>query len=155
MEGGTVSIVSTSPPATTGARTRIRVLAVAGAVAAALVAFTIAKALVGDLRQPGFGNGAPQPLSAGAVVIAALLASLLGWALLALLQRRTTNPRRAWMIVAPLALLGSLAGPLSGHGISAANRLALVLLHIAVAAVLIPLYHRSLPQHTPRGQRRA
>lgn len=147
--------VSTSPPATTGARTRIRALAVAGAVAAALAAFTIATALLGDLRQPGFGNAAPQPLTAGAVVVTAALAGLLGWALLALLQRRTTNPRRAWRIVAPLALLVSLAGPLSGHGISAANRLTLALLHVAVAAVLIPLYHHSLPQHTPRGQRRA
>ena len=44
---------------------------------------------------------------------------------------------------APVALLVSLGAPLSGHGISASNRLSLVLMHVAVAGVVIPLYHRT------------
>lgn len=136
------TITSTSDGAA-GARWRVRALAAVAATVAALVVWALAKALVGDLHQPSFGNGAPQQLSAGTVIAAALIGGLLGWAAISLLEWRTANPRRIWAVVAPLALLVSLGAPLSGHGISAGNRVSLVLMHIAVAGVVIPLYHRT------------
>ncbi len=141
-----MSTISATSQTTAGTRQKIRVLAVIGAALAALVVWGVAKALVADLRQPSFGSGDPQHLSAGFVIVAALVGSLLAWAVVALLERLLENPRRVWSIVAPLALLISFGGPLSGHGISGDNRLALALMHVAVAAVVIPLYWRTAPE---------
>lgn len=140
------SISGISAAATTGIRWRIRALAVVGAAVAAVVVWVVARALVADLRQPSFGSGEPQQLSAGLVVATAVAGGALAWAVLALLERVVRDPRRVWSLLAPLALLVSFGGPLSGHGISAGNRVALVLMHVAVAAVLIPLYRSTAPE---------
>ena len=136
------TITSTSRVAAR-ARWRVRALAAVGATAAALAVWALAKAFGGDLHQPSFANGASQQLSAGTVIAAALIGSALGWAVIGLLERWTDHPRRIWAVGAPVALLVSLGAPLSGHGISAGNRLSLILMHIAVAGVVIPLYHRT------------
>ena len=132
---------ATVAPATT--RRKARLLTVGGAVLAALVVWGFAKLALGDLRQPAFGSARPQHLSAGLVVVAGLIGSLLGWALLALLERFTSRSRQIWAIAAPLTLLASLAAPLSGHGIGGGNRLALLLMHLAVGGMLIPFLYRS------------
>jgi hypothetical protein len=113
-------------------------------VLVALVVWGLAKLALGDLRQPAFASAQPQHLNAAIVVFATLAGSLIGWALLALLERFTSRSRRIWAIAAPLALFASLGAPLSGHGISGGNRLALVLMHLVVGGVLIPLFYRSL-----------
>jgi hypothetical protein len=56
-------------------------------------------------------------------------------------------PMPIWA-VAPLALLVSLGASLSEHGISAGNRLSLVLIHVAVAGIAIHLYHRTAIERT-------
>jgi hypothetical protein len=134
-----VSTITSISHVVAGARWRVRALA----ALAALVVWALAKVLVGDLHQPSFGNGAPQQPSAGIVIAAALIGGLFGWAAIRLLERWAAHPRRIWAVLAPLALLVSLAVPLSGHGVSASNRLSLVLMPVAVAGVVIPLYHRT------------
>jgi hypothetical protein len=69
--------------------------------------------------------------------------SLVGWAVLATLERLTPHARRIWLVLALVALAASLAMPLSGTGVGAAHRALLVLMHLAVAAVLIPVLHRT------------
>ena len=49
-----------------------------------------------------------------------------------------------------VALRGSLGGPLSGSGVTAANRAVLVLLHLAVGAVLIPALRRTAASRAGR-----
>jgi Family of unknown function (DUF6069) len=72
-------------------------------------------------------------------VIAAVLAALAGWGLLALLERFTARPRTIWTAIAVLVGLLSLVGPLSTiASTTVANGLSLALMHLAVAAVLIP-----------------
>ncbi|MGC4748120.1 DUF6069 family protein [Micromonospora sp. DT201] len=72
------------------------------------------------------------------VVVIALLASLAGWAMLALLERLLPRTaQRIWTITALAVLLISFA-PLVAPGMDSATRLALAALHVAVAAVLIP-----------------
>jgi hypothetical protein len=44
-----------------------------------------------------------------------------------------------------VVLLASLGAPLSGTGVTAANRAVLTLLHLTVAAVLIPVFYRTSP----------
>ncbi|MFG2090287.1 MULTISPECIES: DUF6069 family protein [unclassified Spirillospora] len=50
----------------------------------------------------------------------------------------SARPGRIWTAVATACLLLSLSGPFTGHGVSTANWLGLVLLHLAVGAVVIP-----------------
>jgi hypothetical protein len=52
-------------------------------------------------------------------------------------------------VLALVALAASLAMPLSGTGVGAANRAVLVLMHVGVAAVLIPVLHRTSPARLP------
>jgi hypothetical protein len=45
----------------------------------------------------------------------------------------------------------SLGTPLSGTGITAANRAVLVLMHLAVGGVLIPALYRTSPSRARKG----
>jgi hypothetical protein len=86
------------------------------------------------------------------VVVAdtSLVAALAGWGLLALLERFTARPRTIWTAIAVLVGLLSLAGPLSTlASTTAANALALALMHLAVAAVLIPILAGTSPAPAP------
>lgn len=77
-------------------------------------------------------------IGAGAVVVVALLASLSGWGLLAALERfGVRRPRVIWTAVAGAVLVVSFL-PLTGDGMDGRTRTALALMHLAVAAVLIP-----------------
>ncbi len=135
-----------------GAR-RLRVLATGGAVLAGLAVWVVAEAgLATDLRQPAFASGElPQPLGAPLVATTSAAGAVLGWLLLAALERLTPRARTVWTVIATVGLLVSLGGPLSGHGIGAANRLILVVMHLAVGAVVIPLLYRSSRPRAARG----
>ncbi|MEU5398039.1 DUF6069 family protein [Streptomyces sp. NPDC005963] len=72
------------------------------------------------------------------VVLAAFLAVLAGWGLLALLERLWSRRARAiWTGLAMTVLAVSFL-PLTGDGMDAGTRTTLALMHLAVAAVLIP-----------------
>ena len=139
---------STSPAAVAaGRRRRSRLLAVAGAIMAALGLWAIAELGFGfDVRSPGeaFG-GASGTSDVGPlqVIIASGIGSLMGWALLALLERLSSRAREVWLGIALLALLASLGAPLSGTGIAAASRAVLVCMHLLVAAIVIPSFYLS------------
>ena len=95
------------------------------------------------LYQPGFGGSAPQELSIWLVAAVAGIAALAGAGVLALIERINRRPAQVWLVVSTAGLILSLGGPLSGEGISTANRLALVSMHLAAGAVMIPLLYRS------------
>jgi hypothetical protein len=122
-------------------------MGVGAATLAAPAVWTVAELAFGiDLRAPAFDrSGTTSDISALDVVVVATLLSLAGWALLALLERLTPHARRVWPIVASLALVLSLATPLMGTGVTAANRAVLLLMHLAVGAVLIPTLARTIP----------
>jgi hypothetical protein len=118
--------VSTSSPVTT----------VLGATAAA-VAIWIVATLAGAGLTVSFGAGQPiQKITVINVIVAALVGSLAGWGLLALLRRFTTNARAIWTVIAILFALLSLGGPLSTIS-STGTKVALVAMHLAVATVTI------------------
>lgn len=121
-----------------------RVVAVGAAVLAALLVWTIAVPVLGlELTvAPGNADAAAQTVGPALVAAVSLLASLLGWALLATLERRTRRARTVWVGAAGVVLLASLAGPLSAAtGLSAT--LTLLAMHLAVAVVLVPLLART------------
>jgi Family of unknown function (DUF6069) len=119
----------------------VRLLAVAAAMAGALLGWTLITQVAGvDLRAPDFGgSGGTAAVGLAQVVLVTGLAGLAAWGLLALLERRTHGARRLWLGLAMLGFLLSLGGPLSGDGVTSADRGLLIALHAAVAVVLIPL----------------
>jgi hypothetical protein len=121
---------------TTRASSSSPVTAVLGATAAAVVIWIVAT-LVGAELTVSFGAGQPiQKVTVINVVVAALVGSLVGWGLLALLRRFTTNARAIWTIIAIIFALLSLGGPLSTIS-SASTKAWLVAMHLAVATVTI------------------
>jgi Family of unknown function (DUF6069) len=131
---------------TTRASARTPVAAVLGAVVAAVVIWAVATAAGADLTV-SFGPGQPiQKITVVNVVVAALVGSLAGWGLLALLRRFTAKARAVWTVTAIVAALLSLAGPLSTIA-SAGTKAWLVAMHLAVATVLIVVLRRTAPRH--------
>lgn len=116
---------------------RTRALGVGGAILAAVVVWVIAVPLLGVHLLIRFGSGAPETIGVDYVVGATLIASLVGWGLLATLERRTPRARSIWTVVAVVALLISLSLPLTA-GTTTASKAALALMHVAAAVVLIP-----------------
>ncbi len=124
-------------------RRAVRAGAVLGAAGAAAVVWVAAVPVLGvDLAvAPG---GRQQPVGLGAVLVTALVAGLLGWALLAALETRTRRAAAVWTGVAVAVAVLSLGGPLSA-GVGAGATAVLVALHAAVAGVLIPALRRTSP----------
>jgi hypothetical protein len=124
-------------PANAGA-VRTRALGVAGAVIAAVAVWVVEVPILGLHLNIRFGSGAAQTIGIGFVVGATFFASLLGWGLLAMLERRTARALPIWTAVAVVVLLVSLSLPLIA-GIATSTKVALVAMHLAAAAVLIPI----------------
>jgi hypothetical protein len=127
---------------------RARALAVIAATLAALAVWLVTDPLLGvDLIVPT-RPGSEELMSITPVLVAgtSLVVALAGWALLALLERFTARARTIWTAVAVLFALFSLAGPLSTLGKStAATVVTLALMHVAVAAVAIPMLAGTSP----------
>jgi hypothetical protein len=112
------------------------VTAVLGATAAAVAIWIVATLAGADLTV-SFGAGQPiQKITVINVVVAALVGSLAGWGLLALLRRFTTNARAIWTVIAIIFALLSLGGPLSTIS-SVGTKVSLVAMHLVVATVTI------------------
>ena len=122
-------------------RRRTRTLAVLAAAGATFTVWTIAVPLAGVDLVADTGSG-PATVTPIAVVLTTIVAGLAGWGLLALLER--SNPRAAttWTRIAGIFLLISLLGPL-GSAVGAGATVALLAMHLAAGAVLIPLLARS------------
>jgi len=125
----------------------VKVRRLRGVIAAALAAvagWILIEVLGGvDLRAPAFdGSGAGQDVGLVAAVLTSLVASLAAWLLLAVSERHlTSRARTVWTILAMAGFVVSLGGPMSGTGIDATDRALLGVLHVIVAAVLIPLLY--------------
>src|ERR687886_244550 len=129
-------------------RRRARLLGVAAAVLVAQAVWILAELVLGIRLQAPAGTASPEPVDIGPlnVALASALLSLVGWAVLAGLERLTPRAHRSWLVVALVGLAASLSTPLSGTGVSTANRMVLVLMHLAVAAVVITVLYRTSPR---------
>lgn len=115
--------------------------AIAGAVLSTIALWTLARILDIDLVVDP-KNG--QPAGRIALPFAAamtLVVSLLGWGTRALLDRFTRRAARIWTVLAGVVLVISFL-PVLTVGASGGTRAMLALMHLAVAAVLIPVLGR-------------
>lgn len=127
----------------TGSPRRTRLLAVAGAALAALAVWAIADPVAGvDLAVRQGPDATPQEIGPAAVVLVSVLAGLAAWAALAVLERLSSSARRDWTILAVAVLVLSLTGPIAA-ATTITGKAALAGMHLAVAAVLVPLLARS------------
>ncbi|MEV6313835.1 DUF6069 family protein [Streptomyces sp. NPDC051776] len=137
--------MSASPAAArTGSPVRTRALALVGAVVLdALIWILADRVFKIDLRIPdGPGSTTTSELVLPAVIISVAVISLVGWGLLALLERLTGRARTVWTAIASAVVVLSLLGPLFAAGLTTGNRITLVCLHLTVGAVLIPAYRK-------------
>jgi hypothetical protein len=128
-----------------------RALCVAGGTAAAAIAWAIEVPLLGIRLSIRFGGMHPQTVVAGQVIGAAFVAGLLGWLLLAGLERRAPRPRATWTAAALLVLAVSLALP-AAAATTASAATGLVVLHLVVGVVVIPGLARTV-RPVSAGQR--
>jgi hypothetical protein len=133
---------SATLPAARRHRARTRLAGAAGAVAAAMAVWLVARYGAGlHPHTPGFSSAQrPASLTPGFVAVLSAAASLLAWAALTLIERIARRPRRVWVFTGLITLAVSLSAPLSGHGVTGTDRLALICMHLAVAVALVPIF---------------
>lgn len=125
-------------------RTRRLTRAVAALLAAlgALLVWVVADPLFG-VDFSVVADGTTTVVGPAMVLVFALGAALVGWAVLALLERFTARARLIWLIAAVTVLLLSLVMPFSAGDIDTGAVVALLAMHLVVAAVIIPAYTRT------------
>ncbi|MFI1164467.1 DUF6069 family protein [Streptomyces sp. NPDC020801] len=133
--------MTTSPSRPATPDLRRTAYAICGAVLATALLWAVADGMGVDLRVDP-GNGLPTqtvglPLVAGSTLFASLLAALTRKGL----DRLTDRARTVWTRLAVTVLLVSLA-PLTFVQASDGAKATLALMHLAIAAVLIPLLGR-------------
>ena len=121
---------------------RARALCAAGGALAAALAWIVEVPLLGIHLNFRFGTGHIQTISAGQVIGVTAAAALLGWLLLAMLERRTSRARLLWTTIALVALAVSLALPIAAATTSSAAA-GLVVMHLTVGAAVIPALART------------
>lgn len=122
----------------------LRVIAVLGALAAALAVWIVAHLVGGiPLEVRLTPNGPVQEVGVISVIVVCLVAGAVAVLLVAALERLTRHPRRDWAVIAIVVLALSLAGPL-GSAATAEAGVSLLCMHLAVGAVLIPTLFRSI-----------
>ncbi len=121
---------------------RARALCAAGGALAAALAWIVEVPLLGIHLNVRFGTGHTQTIAIGQVIGVTLAASLLGWLLLALLERRTPHSRLRWTTIALAALAASLALPLAAATTTSAVT-GLIVMHLTAGAAVIPAMTRT------------
>lgn len=129
-------------------RVGARALIVAGAVITTVLVWVVGDPLLGhDLVVTSPGQPA-MDLGLAEITFVALASSLLGWAVLAVLERITVHAVLVWTIAA-LAVLAVSFVPFGNVEASGGSKVVLALTHVSVAAVLIPGLRRTSSRRTP------
>jgi Family of unknown function (DUF6069) len=116
---------------------RARALCAAGGALAAALAWIVEVPLLGIDLNFRYGAGHIQTIAVGQVIGVTVAASLAGWLLLTLLERRTPHARLLWITITLAALAASLALPLAAATTTSAVA-GLIVMHVTVGAVVIP-----------------
>jgi hypothetical protein len=118
---------------------RTRGLAVGGAVLATGTLYVAAHALGTGFVLTDPGKAAEHQLILPEIAVLTLVFALLGWGTLALLEHFTRRARAAWTTLAGAVLALSFV-PIALEQASTSTKVMLTLIHIAVAAVIVPAF---------------
>jgi Family of unknown function (DUF6069) len=130
-----------------GSRRLTRALATVGGAVAALAVWVVAKyAFDVAMQARPLGGTGPADITAFNVIFSALLGALVGWALLAILERSVQRARTIWTWIAIAGTVLSFVSPLVAPDATTGTKIALLLMHVAVAAVVIPIFARTSPR---------
>jgi hypothetical protein len=128
---------------------RIRGFAVTAAAVATSLLYLVAHALGADFKLTDPGKAESHALVLPEIVVFTLVFSLLGWGTLALLERFTRRPRINWSVLAIAVLLLSFV-PIGLEQATADTKIMLAVIHLAVAAALVPMLARTRSEGTER-----
>ncbi|MCW3815086.1 DUF6069 family protein [Micromonospora sp. DR5-3] len=119
-------------------RRRRRALGVAAAVGANSLLYLVARAAGVDFTLTDPGSTQAHPLILPEIAVFSLVFGLLGWGALALLERVTRHARPIWGGLAGTVLAASFV-PIFIERATVDTRLMLCVLHVVVAAALLPM----------------
>ena len=133
--------------------TLVRILGIVAGLLAAEAVWLVAEGALAIHLQAPAGTLAAEPVAIGplSVALAAGLLPLIGWAALVGLERLTPHARTIWLALALVGLDASLGMPMSGSGVSEANRVVLVVMHLLVGAIVIAVLYRTSPRRATRS----
>ncbi|MCW2859560.1 MAG: hypothetical protein JWP48_1268 [Actinoallomurus sp.] len=117
---------------------RARAIAVGATVAATGVIYTAARAFGTDFKLTDPGKAEAHQLILPEIIVFTLVFSLLGWGALALLERVTRRAKTIWTALAGVVLALSFV-PIAIEQATGDTKVMLALIHVAVAAVLVPV----------------
>ncbi|MCI2975058.1 MAG: DUF6069 family protein [Ferrimicrobium sp.] len=123
---------------------KMRMFAVHNGVLAAIIVWVVEVHVLGIHLGIRFGTGAATTLGLGQIIGVSLAASLAGWALLAIMERKFAQPRVAWTVIAVGALVLSLGLPFAAT--TTAAMVGLIIMHLSVGAGVIPFMYWSRTQ---------
>lgn len=123
-----------------------RAAAIALAIVANVIILTVGRLVNGEFPQATVGDD-DQTIGFVPVILVTLLAGLVAWGLLALLERTSSRAATIWTAIAVVIFVLSLFGSL-GSGVDTSSKIVLTCLHIGAAATIIPLMRASA---TTRG----
>ncbi len=133
--------MSETTPHATHPPVRTSVAAMISANVAAIAIWAVASMSAAELTV-SVGSGQTKNIRVVNVVVAALVGSLAGWGLLAVLRQFTARARAVWAVMAVIAALLFLTGSLTATA-SASTKVSFVAMHLAIAGVLIALLRRT------------
>jgi cell division protein FtsL len=144
----TTTVQQTARPVTSSPR-RVRGFAVATAVLSTSLLYLVAKALGTDFELTDPGKQESHALILPEIAVFALVFSLLGWGTLALLERFTRRPKVIWSVLAIAVLVLSFV-PIGIEQATVDTKVMLSVIHLAVAAALVPMLRRTGREATQR-----
>ena len=115
--------------------------AIGGAVLSTAALWIIARIFDIDLRVDPRNGQPPNEIALPFAAAMALVVALLGWGTRALLGRFTRHAARVWTAVAGVVLVVSFL-PILAVEATGGTKAVLALMHLAVAACLIPVFGR-------------
>ncbi len=115
---------------------RNRHATVAATAATAATSWAVVTQVAGVHLGVQFPSSGPTTVALGPTIGAAATITVLGWAVLALLETTASRPRRTWVAVAVAVLFVSLGVPVA-FATTASAAVGLAAIHVAVAAVAI------------------
>ena len=119
-----------------------------GSVVAGLGTWAVLSPLAGISLSVTTG-GTRQEVGALAVALSTVVITLAAAAVAALVRRAAASPRRTFLLVSGAVLVLSLSGPI-GQADTVAAGLGLSLLHLVVAAAVVPVLAACLPVRRAR-----